>query len=1160
MKLPTLICDRYLLSPFVKQGRVSEVFRASDSHSPGRVIAVKVFKFGLYKDAVIQEAFEREGRILTEIQHPSIIPLLDFGVEPQTSRPFLVLDWGGEDLKASIDKSNIRDWDSFYELFGKGILEALAFAHSRGVVHRDLKPGDLLRTEDGRIRLADFGIAKYRDFLDHNLDLRDFVNEPFTPEGGHDPNYSASSDVFSFGAIVLDFLSTVALKKWADLRVALSQVQAPPEILEIIESAISPDPALRPADAQILFAEIETIQRNRQRQSGKRRGCFVTLTTNALAGLKKNDYLSTDRDAQALVLREINGGSTLRKFVRLNKDNGMREYPDGEYLLSGVNMEFHVAVDRNSKAELVVISARRPSSSIDLDKNREEGWPHPFEFKIGKHPVPSEGQKLVADLRLGCEQFEQHRDELELRKAEEALFRGWAAVLQARTEQADGDQAVAYTDRTIEGNRITFRTKRALDSSAVEQFWEVPLGEERFLRGIIDSVEGELVTLYVEGAPSNNRVPTTGTLRLDARSTKAALKRQKDALDTVQFGKAARAELKHFILHPESCQTAEVVPPEKWLLKEIDPDKQEAVKRALAAKDFFALHGPPGTGKTTFITELILQYLGRNPHKRVLLTSQTHIGVDNAIERLDTSGQPLQIIRVGQRADKIAESVHPYLLQNKIRLWTEQVQRKAEHFIEQCAVKQNVNLQELRLGLRLGQLISVLRKKESDEADLAGLKAFTDHTVLTDDDSEDENALDAASADEVRARTEEVQEQIEAMQQRIARLRQEEKRLRDDLKQLGDDGKALQNEKLPELVLYQEELLGKSEANQRFRRMLELNGEWRQRFGTDPDCYEAILATQNVVAGTCIGLGGLSDESLGEFDLCILDEASKATPTEAFVPLAKSKKWILVGDPKQLPPYVDAALHDREVCERFDLDAQQLRDTLLTRLQIGLPATQQVQLTTQHRMVAPIGNLISNVFYEGTLQSVRNESCPILSQVLHKPVAWFSTSKLKDKSERNLGASFLNVVEAQEILKIIERIEFFAQALKAGAKGGALPKTISVAILSGYAAQTEHIEHLFEQRRHEWKHTEVKCNTVDAFQGREADLAIFSVTRSNLQRRAGFLQTRERINVALSRGRNGLCIVGDADFCRHLSDSPLAEVLGHIASHPQECHLEEVSA
>jgi serine/threonine protein kinase len=96
MPLPKLICERYLLSPTVRSGRISEVFKATDGHCPGKVVAVKIFKFGLFKDAVVQEAFEREGRILTELQHASIIPLFDYGIEPTTQRPFLVLDWGGQ--------------------------------------------------------------------------------------------------------------------------------------------------------------------------------------------------------------------------------------------------------------------------------------------------------------------------------------------------------------------------------------------------------------------------------------------------------------------------------------------------------------------------------------------------------------------------------------------------------------------------------------------------------------------------------------------------------------------------------------------------------------------------------------------------------------------------------------------------------------------------------------------------------------------------------------------------------------------------------------------------------------------------------------------------------------------------------------------------------
>lgn len=1158
MSLPKLICDRYALSPTMKPGRIADVFKAADTLAPGKVIAVKVFRFGLFKDVVIQEAFERESRILSELQHASIIPLLDFGVEPTTRRPFLVLDWGGNDLTASIDKNNIRDWDTFYDLFGRGILEALAYAHSRGVVHRDLKPADLLRTDDGRIRLADFGIAKFREFLDGNLDLRQFVNEPFTPENGYDPNYSFASDVFGFGAIVLDFLSAVPLTKWPDLRKALGQVQAPHEVLEILENAVSPDPAVRPNDAQILLAEIEKIQGIRRRQSVKRRLCFVVLTSNALNGLKKSEYLANERDAQALLIRELNAGSVIKKHVRINKDTGHREFVEGEYDLCGANIEFHAAVDRQSGAYFAILSARKPSSSADLDRSREEGWLHPFEFKYGQHPAPRDGKKVMEDLKLGWEQSEQLRIQSEIGRAEENLFRGWSAILQARGEQAEGQHAVRYSDRTVEGNRITFRTEKPLDASAVEQFWEVPVTGEFSLRGIVDSVEADLVTLYVEGSVPKI-LPQNGILRLDARSTRAALKRQKDALDSVQFENCVRSELKKSILHPESCATDEAAPIDNWWFKDLDQDKREAVQRALAAKDFFVVHGPPGTGKTTFITELVLQFLTRNPNKRVLLTSQTHIGVDNAIERLVEDPRGLQVIRVGHQEHKVSESVHEFLLQNRIQEWSREVQQKAEKFIEAWSAKNGINLREVRLGVRLGQLIGVLRQKESDEQALSALRLGLASPAQASPDAESA-VLDAEVAEQRRLQSEDAQEQIEFLQERLQKARAEERRLREELNRSGDDGKAISEEKLNDLSTYQEELLGKSEANRKFRRLLELNNEWRQRFGSGDDCVEAILSAQDVVAGTCIGIGGIPQGSLGEFELCILDEASKATPTEALVPLVKSKKWILVGDSKQLPPYVDAALQDQTVWQRFDLDPQTLRETLLSRMQAGLPSLLQAQLTTQHRMVAPIGNLISTIFYDGTLNSVRKEICPILSRVLPKPVTWFTTSKLRERLERNNRASFLNPAEAQEILKIIERVEFYAGAIAAGAHGaGQVANRIRVAVISGYAAQTDHVHQLLEQRRSEWRHVEVACHTVDAFQGREADLAVFSVTRSNIHKHAGFLSSPERINVALSRGRNGLCIVGDADFCRTFSGSPLAKVLEHIRAHPDECHVEEVT-
>ena len=129
-------------------------------------------------------------------------------------------------------------------------------------------------------------------------------------------------------------------------------------------------------------------------------------------------------------------------------------------------------------------------------------------------------------------------------------------MLQARGEQADEQEAIQFTERTIEGNRILFRTVKPLDASAVEQFWEVPIAPEHFLCGIVDCVENDVVTLYVDGKVPNT-LPKTGILRLDTRSTRAALKRQKDALDSVQFENCVRSELKFSILRPEECEQYE---------------------------------------------------------------------------------------------------------------------------------------------------------------------------------------------------------------------------------------------------------------------------------------------------------------------------------------------------------------------------------------------------------------------------------------------------------------------------------------------------------------------------------------------------------------------------------------------------------------------------
>jgi len=171
---------------------------------------------------------------------------------------------------------------------------------------------------------------------------------------------------------------------------------------------------------------------------------------------------------------------------------------------------------------------------------------------------------------------------------------------------------------------------------------------------------------------------------------------------------------------------------------------------------------------------------------------------------------------------------------------------------------------------------------------------------------------------------------------------------------------------------------------------------------------------------------------------------------------------------------------------------------------------------------------------------------------LPKPVLWFTTAKIKNRSETNHNPSYSNQTEARVITRLLQSLE--KQAVAADA-------TYSVGVLTGYAAQKSTLERALASRLGSGHHLHIECNTVDAFQGREVDLLIYSVTRSNPKQALGFLGEMKRLNVALSRGREYLVIVGDHHFSQVANEpNPLRPVIAYLLSHPQSCQLVEERA
>ena len=151
------IAGRYELEELVGTGGMSSVYRAYDTVLD-RNVALKMLHEHYARDEDYLERFRREARSAAQLSHPSIVTVIDRG--EQDGRPFIVFEYvGGDTLKHVVDERGPLPVREALEI-ALEVARALAFAHARGVIHRDVKPQNVLLDGDGRAKVMDFGIAR----------------------------------------------------------------------------------------------------------------------------------------------------------------------------------------------------------------------------------------------------------------------------------------------------------------------------------------------------------------------------------------------------------------------------------------------------------------------------------------------------------------------------------------------------------------------------------------------------------------------------------------------------------------------------------------------------------------------------------------------------------------------------------------------------------------------------------------------------------------------------------------------------------------------------------------------------------------------------------------------------------------------------------------
>lgn len=1123
-----------LLAPPPRTGRTARVFQAVSSEDGSRC-AVKVLTASVEQGEFLDEAFRRETQALERLRHPNIVIMQASGITASGDR-FIVLDWLESDLSRWKESRGAFDWPDFWAQVGRPLGMAVAHAHANEVYHRDLAPRNILMNASGRPMVADFGIAKLRRFMRTERTLREFVSPPFTPPETDDGSGMGARDVFSLASVFCWCAAPGDLLTYDDVRsFAASSPLFPPAVREVLLEALSIDPEDRPRLAEEVVERLDAAAVSAVPRSA--------LTCQLGLGVAQADRIARDfglRDraaAQGAILEDLHAVCGIEPMP--GRDGSVGD-AFGDLTLYGLTRSYHVRPDDHTRDHLVILGVRQRPTGW-LEARRENAIVPRIEFRFTSRGMEADRRSL-ASLQELVDAHLRAREEAES-SLENRLFDTWSRILQAKQDvESARERPIRYHGYRVDGRRVHFRTVGPIPDGIALEKRQIRLADGTFLTGYVEEVEGAQA-IFMVGQGDVAKLRESGEIVVNVYAAAESIRKQTRALDAFRQRDVVRPHMADVLLDPAVAAPVVPVRPESYFQEDLDPDKRAAVDAALGSSDVLLLRGPPGTGKTTFIAELVMQELTRNPAARILLCSQTNVAIDNAIERVGElcgeAGRRFEIVRIGTNDDRISGSVDAYRLYRRLQGWTREVAARVEAYAERRAADVGVERSTVLIGMALEQLVTCEQDARRTDALITEREAELD-AITAKRGREGNPRLDVDVAGSVAARRLELSQLRE--RRRVGRAQAGV--LRDRLAELGEP--ELASIRGPDLDSALELYLEGARSAGDLRPLIELGADWTARFGRQDHFEAPFLSTVQVLSGTCLGVVG--SRTLGEmkYDLCIVDEASKATPTEMLVPLSRAARWVLVGDSKQLPPFQDEAMRDGDLLKEYELRREDVSESLFSYLERTLPAANVVSLTTQRRMLQPINDLIATCFYpDQELICARKKAEHRFAPGLKRIVTWYDTSpsprRFELRPKGSTGCS--NKLECEVVLKLLRRLN--RQFAKRDPEGAS--KRVRVAMITGYSDQVTMLERTLRPRSPVWTHLDIMLNTVDAFQGRQADMVVYSIARSNPRADLGFLSKPPRLNVALSRGRDALVIVGDRPFCLNASgENPFRDVIRFI--------------
>ena len=266
--------DRYELLEIIGSGGMAVVYRAMD-HLLKRMVAVKILREDLFANEEIRSRFQTESRAVAMLSHPNIVAVYDVSRSQDTE--YIVMELlDGETLKQDLRQRGALSWEEALD-FSEQFASALSPAHSKGLVHRDIKPQNLILLPDGTIKVADFGIADLKSEDHDESGVAIGSVHYISPEQARGLVVDERSDIYSLGVVMYEMLSgelpfdnedemKIPLMHLSTIPKPLSEYgrDIPEEMAHITMKAMEPDREKRYQTAEELLEDLENFRESTQ--------------------------------------------------------------------------------------------------------------------------------------------------------------------------------------------------------------------------------------------------------------------------------------------------------------------------------------------------------------------------------------------------------------------------------------------------------------------------------------------------------------------------------------------------------------------------------------------------------------------------------------------------------------------------------------------------------------------------------------------------------------------------------------------------------------------------------------------------------------------------------------------------------------------------------